>query len=133
MPAPFATVDDLPKGWRPLTLAEKARAEGLLGKASRAIRAELPSVDARILAGRLDPDLVTDVVCDMVRRQLSTPVDREPATQVQQSAGPFSTGITYANPTGEPFLTKAERRRLGISRQKAGSVDMLPPPLHPTE
>lgn len=114
-------------GWRPLTTAEAGRVDALVAKASRLIRDELPSVDARILAGALDPLSVADIVCDMVRRQLGTPTDQPPASQVTQSASIFSVGVTYANPTGEPFLTKSERRRLGVGRQRAGSVDLLPP------
>ncbi len=122
----FATITELPNGWRPLTTDEIERAGWLLAKASRAIRAELPSVDARIAAGTLDPELASDVVCDMVRRQLSTPTDRDQVAQASETRGPFSMTATYANPTGEPYLTKAERRRLGISKQRAVSISTEP-------
>jgi hypothetical protein len=118
---------DVGLGWRDLTEGEAARAALLLAKASRQIRAEFPSVDARILAGKLDPELVADVACDMVRRVLSVPTTQQPASQVQQSAGPFSFGVTLANPAGDMYLTKAERKKLSLSAQRAGSVDMLPP------
>ena len=122
----FASITDLPRGWRPLSVDEIDRAGWLLGKASRAIRAELPTVDERILSGVLDPDLVADVVCDMVRRQLSTPTEREAVTQASETCGPFARSMTYANPTGEPYLTKAERRRLGIRQQRAASISTEP-------
>lgn len=125
--APFAQVSDLPKGWRPLTTAEQGRAPDLLAKASRLLRAEFKA------SGRdyalVDPDLLADVVCDMARRALLVPLDQQPAAQVQQSAGGFSMGVTYANPAGEMYLTKAERRKLGLSAQRAGSVDMWTPPV----
>lgn len=127
MPEPFATPGDVMLGWRDLTDDESARVAPLLAKASRQIRSELPSVDARIIAGKLDPALVADVACDMVRRVLAVPAAQQPASQVQQSAGPFSFGATLANPAGDMYLTKAERKKLGLSAQRAGSVDMLPP------
>lgn len=124
--ADFATISDLEAGWRPLSASERIRAAGLLAKASRTIRADAPGIDARIAADTLDAALVGDIACDLVRRILTVPTDQQPATQASQSAGPFSASITFANPTGDMYLTKAERRRLGISRQRAGFVDMGP-------
>lgn len=124
--AAFATPADVAAGWRPLSVGEDTRATALLDKASRAVRAEMPSVDARIGAGTLDPALVADVVCDMVRRVLVTPVDQQPVSQMQQAAGSFSLGMTFSNPTGDMYLTKADRRKLGISRQRAASIDVTP-------
>ncbi len=61
----------------------------------------------------------------MVRRTLGVPLDQQPVSQVQQSAGIFSQSMTLANPQGDMYLTKAERRRLGGSRQVARTVDMF--------
>lgn len=132
MAEPFADAADLASGWRPLTAAEAERARELVAKASRYLRAEFPQVDAKILAGLLDPDLVKDVVCDMVRRVLPIPVDQPAMTQIQQSAGPFSQGMTFSNPGADPYLTKADRRRLGMSEQRASTVDMFVPHPVPT-
>ena len=123
MATPFAEVTDLSKGWRALTTQEAARAADLLEKASRQVRAERPSVDDRIAAGTLDPDLVGDVVCDMVRRAIIVPVDQQPVTQFSEGTGPFSQSITYSNPDGNLYLSKNERRRLGLIRQRASSVE----------
>lgn len=123
---PFADEAVLADGWRPLTDAEAIRAPVLLAKASRIVRSEIPSVDARILAETLDQALVADVVCDMVRRVLAVPVDQQPASQVQQTAPGFSIGVTYSNPDGAMYMSKAERRRLGTG-QRASTVDMFTP------
>lgn len=119
---PFATAADVAKGWRLLTSDETARASDLLAKASRQVRAEFPTIDARITAEAINPDLVADVVCDMVRRVLVAPVDQQPVSQMQQAAGPFSVGMTYANPTGDMYLTKSDRKKLG-GAQRAASID----------
>lgn len=125
--ADFATVQDVMDGWRLLTPEEYQRAVELVAKASRTIRAEIPTVDARLAAvpPTLDAALVMDVCCDMVRRTLGVPLDQQPVSQVQQSAGIFSQSMTLANPQGDMYLTKAERRRLGGSRQVARTVDMF--------
>lgn len=98
-----------------------------LAAASRYVRARVPDVDVRIAAGVLDPELVVDVVCAMVAR--STPGDTAAGVgAVQETAGPFSRSLTFANPTGDLYLTAAELRLLGGGRvQRAGSVDLLPP------
>lgn len=127
MAEPFAAAADIGEGWRPLTGPESDRARVLTAKASRYLRAEFPEVDARIEAGTLDPELVRDVVCDMVRRVLVVPTDQPAMTQMQQSAGIFSQGVTFANPGADPYLTKADRRRLGMSAQRATTVDMFTP------
>ncbi len=53
-------------GWRLLTPEEYQRAERLVAKASRTIRAEIPTVDARLAAvpPTLDAALVMDVCCE---------------------------------------------------------------------
>lgn len=121
-------------GGRDLTSEEKTRAEPLLGKASRILFAEFAKqnrdLDAMLAAvpPTISAELVADVVCDMVRRAL--PVQEGPAvTQQQMSAGTFSQGVTYAspNPDGSMYLTRADRRRLGLSTQQARTVDMFTP------
>jgi hypothetical protein len=123
--ADFATSGDLTKGWRPLLQDETRRAPELIAKASRHLRAEFRSrdLDALIAAGTIDAGLVRDVICDMVRRVLVVPVDERPADQVTQASGPFSVGVKYTNPAGDMYLTKAERRKLGLTRPRAGGVD----------
>lgn len=68
--AALADPNDVAAGWRPLTSDELTRVGALLDRASRMVRALVPTVDARIASGTLDPELVADVVCNMVRRVL---------------------------------------------------------------
>jgi len=132
MGTPYATAQDLVDRWRPLTPAELARATVLLGDAGTRIRAAVPDVDTRLAAGALDPNIPLLVSVEMVRRAMLSPVDQPPAAQVQQTAGPFSRGISFANPTNDLYLMKAERQMLGGGGQQAFTVDMAPdaaPPL----
>ena len=121
---PFATTNDLELRWRPLTSdAERARATALLDDASAVILAE----DTRGVLDDLDdvPPILVRVTCAMVARVMATPVAQAPVTQEQRTMGPFAQSMTYANPSGDMYLTKAERRQLGFSRQRAGGFDMF--------
>lgn len=128
MAAAFATATDLAARWRPLSTAEQAQAGVLLGDASAILRAECPDVDARTTAlpPTLDPDIPKMVACAMVKRAMIAGADAEGVTAHQQTAGPFSQSLTYSNPMGNLYLTKAERRLLGCGGQRAFSVDMTP-------
>lgn len=123
VPPAFATKAQLESRWRTLTAAEAARAEVLLQDASQQILDE----DRRgMLADLTSPTLTLQkIVCNMVIRAMAPGVEAgPPVTQDQWGAGPFNQSRTYANPTGDLYLTKSERRQLGFSRQVAGSVDM---------
>ena len=129
MATAFATATDVESRWRPLSVAEKATATTLLGDASAILRAECSDVDARLAATppTLDADIPKMIVCAMVKRAMLAGVDVEGVTATQQTAGPFSQSLTYSNPMGNLYLTKAERRLLGCGGQRAFSVDMSPP------
>lgn len=122
----FATPDDLAARWRPLTEVEIAQAIVLLEDASARIRVEFPDVDARIAAvpQELDPAIPRMIVCAMVKRSMLAPSDQGAAASVQQSAGPYSQSTTFANPTGDLYLTSGERRMLKGSPQQAFTVSM---------
>lgn len=122
----YASVADLEARWRPLDPGEKARAEVLLRDASVRVRAAFPTVDERVGAQTLDPDIPLIVVCEMVKRAMLAPVDQAPMTQIQQTAGPFSQGGTFTNPTGDLYMTKGERRLLGAGAARAFSIDTAP-------
>lgn len=123
VPPAFATPTDVVERWRPLTTEETARAEALLLDASQMILDE----DTRGLLDDLmaPTQTLVSIVCSMVIRAMASGVEAgPPVTQDGWNAGPFGQQRTYANPTGDLYLTKSERRRLGFSRQHAGAVDM---------
>lgn len=126
MAEPFATVSDLEARWRPLTPEETTRAETLLGDASALIRDLAKTVDQRIVDEELDPATPRAIACAVVKRVMQSPADFDGVTQAQRTAGPFQQGVTFANPSGDLYLTKLERRRLGAGGQRAFMVDLIP-------
>ena len=124
---PFATPADLIARWRPLTADEIARAVMLLMDASQMI---LDEDKRRVLSALTVPTSThARIVCKMVERAMGTPVDAPSVTQFSQTMGPFTEASTLAGPSGDLYLTKAERRQLGFSRQRAGSVAMWAEPV----
>lgn len=124
----FATVEDLEARWRTLTAPEKTRAEALLEDASALVRDLAKGIDQRLAAGSVSTATVRAIVCAVVKRAMQGPTDHDGVTQVQQSAGPFSQGVSFANPTGDLYLTKVERSRLGGTGRKAFALNLTPQP-----
>lgn len=118
MADPFATLDDVTALFRALTEAEAPVVERLLALASRVVRAQVPSIDERISAGTLDPELVRDVVAGMVVRAL-----RNPAGVKQQAVGPMS--VTYDGLAGLVYLAAQELAQLqpvGSPSRRVGTI-----------
>lgn len=130
MADPFATPDDLAKRWRPLDSDETERATELLSDASAVIRTECPGIDAKITPvppatePELDPGIPKMIVCAMVKRAMLVANDADGVSATQQTAGPFSQSLTFSNPMGNLYLTKAEKRLLGCVAQEAFTVPM---------
>jgi hypothetical protein len=123
--AAYATVDQLEARWRPLTDTEAEKAEVLLEDASVQIRSEVPDLKVRIEAG--DSDLLSAAIrveCAMVKRAMANGDDGVGVTSAQETQGPFSQTFQFANPSGDLYLTKAERRLLTSSGgQRAFTID----------
>lgn len=123
VPPAFATTSDLEARWRPLTTDEATRANVLLQDASQQI---LDEDRYGVLADLTTPTLtLVKITCAMVMRAMASGIESgPPVTQDGWGAGPWNQQRTYANPTGDLYLTKAERKQLGFSRQRAAGVDM---------
>lgn len=124
----FVEIDDVEKLWRPLTDAEKKRAEQLLPIVSDSLRAEADKVgkdlDEMIEAKSYLKNVEKSVTVDVVARTLMTSTDSEPMTQESQSALGYSWSGTYLVPGGGLFIKKSELARLGLRRQKYGVIDL---------
>jgi hypothetical protein len=107
----YADVSDLEVRWRTLTEDEQARAEALLDDASAMLDAytTVDETDEKQL------NLLKIVVCNMVERAMSTGGDMYGVTQQSMTAIGFTQQFRYANPTGDLYITKSEKRMLGIS------------------
>jgi hypothetical protein len=120
----YADVSDLEARWRELTEDEQARAAVLLDDASAML-------DAYVTVDEADESLMKRlkiVACNMVERAMSTVsddgMDLYGVTQQSMTAVGFTRQLSYANPTGDLYITKAEKRMLGISGTGKGRTLM---------
>lgn len=128
MAEPFATVADITALWRPLSEAEKERAEALLPVVSDSLRQEAMKVgkdlDQMLADGEVLENVLRSVVVDVVARTLMTSTDSEPMTQFSESALGYSASGTFLVPGGGLFIKTSELARLGLRRQKYGVIDL---------
>jgi len=122
MPAvPFATLEDLAERGRPTPIEDEAKVERLLADASRVIIDQMPQA-----VRRAHPDTLTRIVCSMVTRVLDAGGPMPGLETTQFGVGPFQESYRWANPTGDLYLTKAEKRALR-GPVAAFSVSTMPP------
>ena len=118
-PMPFATVDELQERWPDFPVGADLHARILLDDASQFILDTVPSAVGVSASTR------RRVVCAVVRRSMEAQASPGAGmSQFQATTGPFTNSYTPANPHGDFYLTKAERKALGEGRQRAfgGSV-----------
>lgn len=108
----YATVDDLIARWRTLSDDESAVASVLLDDVAVLIDSygEPSSADA-----------AKAVSCSAVRRAMqASATDVFGVSQASMTAGSYQQQWTYANPSGDLYLTKQEKRMLGLGCGKLG-------------
>lgn len=118
----FASTEDLVKRWRPLSSTETETAAVLLEDASVEVRLLLKR--AGVPEVEVDADAARIVVCGMVKRSMIAGDNSPGVTTSQETTGPFSRSFTYANPTGDLYLTKREKLLLGLGAQSAFTIPM---------
>lgn len=122
----FATHEDLAARWRLLSPEEESRADALLLDASQYIRAEFKANGTEIDPGdEFQASVLKAVCCSVVRRVMSAP-DEVDIIQHSLTAGSFNHQFTYANPSGDIYLTAREYRALGISQYPSKIAQILP-------
>jgi hypothetical protein len=128
---PFATTGDLEDRWEDLDEARTRRAEALLAAASRLVRKKVPGIDVRFdlpedSSDWLDRELVTDIVCEMVREVMSLPTPG--ATQQSSTVGSVSSSTSFGVAAGRLRLTRDQLEQLSpvVRRRGAASVSSLP-------
>ena len=113
----WATTADLTRRYPYVTKEQLGRAEAFIEDASALVADELShaglAVDERDEA---QAAALRAVVCSMVVRALPAfgQEGYAPMKSFQETVGPFSGQVTLANPTGDLYLTSAERKWLGI-------------------
>ena len=107
----FAQVSDIEARWRDLTDTEEARAAVLIEDASAAL-ASLVTVDE---GDEQQAANLKTVCCSMVIRCMSaTDADNYGVSSMSITAGPYTQQRSFSNPSGDMYLTKFERKLLGI-------------------
>lgn len=96
----WATADQVSAPWRPLSAAEKQRAEALIASVSRDINRRWPGLRARVAANAVQKDDVADVVTWLVLPVLGGP-PTPGAKSWQVSSGSESRSITLDR-SGDP-------------------------------
>lgn len=122
----YATFADLQQRWPGIPDSSRGRAEALLEDAAVILDAEKPPVPDPATGVLPDERVRRLVSCSMVERIMKNDGTAAGVTQGSRTMGPFSESVTYANPTGDLYLTKSERKLLGIGSQVAFSVSMAP-------
>lgn len=126
----YATVGDLEARWRKLSESERTRAGTLLDDAAAILDAEL----ARCGADPADLEAALRYVsCQMVRRTMAAggagPMGAGAPGDVSQwsrTSGPFSESFSFANPSGDMYLTSADRRLLGVQLRRGRATQIGP-------
>ena len=115
---PFATLDDYQARYGAVPEADSGRVEALLSDAT-----------AMLLSAYLDrysveypegdhPEFERSakaVTCAVVSRAFNSPMGMPGATQLSQGAGSYTASVTFANPTAEMWLSRNDRKRLGLT------------------
>lgn len=115
----FAEVSDVEARWHQLSADEEARASVLIDDAS-AILAKLVPVDD---SDDAQAYLLREVCANMVIRAMGvTDAASFGADSMSMTAGPYSQSWQYSNPSGALYLTKMEKRLLGISTSYIGTI-----------
>lgn len=115
----YALVSDIEARWRDLSTAEEGRASVLIDDAS-AMLASLVDVDE---TDEQQAALLKTVCCSMVIRAMSaTEADTFGVSSASMTAGPYTQQFSYSNPSGDMYLTKLEKKLLGIGGGYIGSI-----------
>lgn len=126
----YATVDDVTKLWRALTVDEQEKVEALIPVVSDSLRQKAKDVDKdldqMISSGDLMENVVKSVVVDIIARyldQLSSDHSSTVSQETQSALGYSWTG-TYVNTGGGLSILDKDLKRLGLKRQRYGMVDL---------
>ena len=112
----FAKVEDLENRWRVMDEREKAQAEFLLTDAAAIISAALRQAGIEISKeDEVQAANLVRVNCVMVQRAMA-----QGDGEQEHAWG----GNLVANPSGDLYLSKADRKSLGIGGLRVGFVSM---------
>ena len=124
----YATITDVNTLFRALSLEEADRAEALIPIVEDLLRQEAKNVgrdlDEMVTDETILTNTIKSVIVDIVARTLMTSTNQEPMSQYSESALGYSVSGTFLSPGGGVFIKKSELKRLGLNRQRIGSIEL---------
>ena len=115
----YATIDDLEARYGEVATELRDRAAALLEDAATIIDSRV-AVD---ISDQRQMRRLALVSCAMVNRALqAAESDAYGVSNASYTMGPFTQSATFANPSGDLYLTKGERDLLGIGGSVIGSI-----------
>lgn len=114
----FATLEDLEKRRGELSADETEKAATLLEDAAAYLYA-LVDIDP---ANEEQAELLKIVSCNMVIRAMDAGGDMYGVESASMTAGVYSETRQFANPAGDMYLTKMEKRLLGVTTSYIGTI-----------
>ena len=112
---PFATYEDIEERWRSLTVDEQTKATALLDDAA-VVLSGLVNVDSEDAEQAAKLNVVS--VNMVIRSMVAGASDAFGVDELSATMGPFGRTAHFANPNGDLYLTKLEKRLLGIGSGK---------------
>lgn len=126
MTEPFATVTDLKNGWRELSKEEESRAAYALESASTYIAGRMKNkhVEIRETDGA-QRAILNMVTVNVVRRALGelNPVNETSDWSI--NTGAYSQTFTHAQMSNDFWLTKEEKKLLGIFGARVSTISPI--------
>lgn len=119
----YAEVSDIEvRLGRTFTADEQANVQALLDGASAVLNKLV------ILDDTTEQNELLKFVCtNMVSRAVDSGVDVYGASQASMTAGPYTQSYSFNTPSGDMYLTKLEKRLLGIT---SGYIGTIPADIH---
>lgn len=123
---PFATVADYESRFG--EVEDESRLEVFLNDASVMMAVEMGAAGVDY-ANAQEPlaSAIVAVCCEVAHRSMGARPDLYGVTNYSQGATDYSESFTYANPNGDMYLTKTQKRMLGI---RGGSIGSVRPAIH---
>jgi hypothetical protein len=123
----YATSSDVSNRYGDIAEADAQRVETLLDDASAIIR----SLGGKASSALSDDEAAVyrSICCAMVHRVMISPAWAAlGVTQHSQTAGAFSESYSFGNPNGDLYLTKSEKKTLGLAKSRIGTIapDRMP-------
>lgn len=123
----MVTVNDLIERWRTLSQDEIDKATTYIGDCESALHViatdQGVNLDEKLEDGYY-ATLYTAIVCDVVRREMTSSSDGPAMTQYSQSVNGYNMQGTFLSAGGGLFIKNSELKLLGLKKQKARAVEL---------